>query len=318
VAKEELFLYNTALKYKEEGKALDEIKELEEKYWWTGLGWNEFYIKDKRYFVDSVRKTLKEHPDIGQEIMRIKKSRKDVIARKTELIEKYSLAGNFYTKVFEEYAGLHDIRKEFQMKALYACHLLIKEASNRKNVAYSDLMYYWPWEVEELLKSNKKISLKDRKKAVTVCARNKNPEFYYGENAVDIRKEEFGKTGTDITNFSGLAASLGKSVGTARVAITAAEAAKKLIKGDVLITSMTTPEFLPAMKNAAAIVTDEGGITCHAAIISRELGIPCIVGTKIATKILQDGMRIEVNANHNIIKILDKSDPERNALRKMT
>jgi pyruvate, water dikinase len=63
------------------------------------------------------------------------------------------------------------------------------------------------------------------------------------------------------------------------------------------------------MKKACAIVTDEGGITSHAAIVSRELGIPCIIGTKIATKILKDGMFVEVNANHGLIKILgDKNE----------
>ena len=56
-------------------------------------------------------------------------------------------------------------------------------------------------------------------------------------------------------------------------------------KGDVLVTGMTNPQLIPMLKNAAAIVTDEGGLMCHAAIISRELKIPCIVGTKDATQI---------------------------------
>jgi len=76
--------------------------------------------------------------------------------------------------------------------------------------------------------------------------------------------------------------------------------------GDILVTSMTRPEFVPIMRKASAIVTDEGGITCHAAIISRELNIPCIVGTKIATQVLKDGDEVEVNANEGVIKILKK------------
>lgn len=75
----------------------------------------------------------------------------------------------------------------------------------------------------------------------------------------------------------------------------------KLKKGEILVVSMTTPDFISAMEKAAAIITDEGGITCHAAIISRELGIPCIIGTKIATKVLKDGDYVEVNANTGII-----------------
>ena len=52
------------------------------------------------------------------------------------------------------------------------------------------------------------------------------------------------------------------------------------------------------------MVTNEGGVTCHAAIVSRELGIPCVIGTKIATEVLKDGMMVEVNANHGVVKII--------------
>jgi pyruvate,water dikinase len=60
------------------------------------------------------------------------------------------------------------------------------------------------------------------------------------------------------------------------------------------------------MKKAAAIVTDEGGITCHAAIISRELGVPCIIGTQIASKVFKDGELIEVKANHGVVRRVEK------------
>ena len=66
-------------------------------------------------------------------------------------------------------------------------------------------------------------------------------------------------------------------------------------KGDVLVTGMTNPQLIPMLKNAAAIVTDEGGLMCHAAIISRELKIPCIVGTKDATQIFKNGDMIQVD-----------------------
>lgn len=78
----------------------------------------------------------------------------------------------------------------------------------------------------------------------------------------------------------------------------------KFKKGMIMVAPTTMPDFTPTMKLAKAIITDEGGITCHAAIISRELKIPCIVGTKIATKALKDGMRVEVDADKGIVKIL--------------
>lgn len=69
----------------------------------------------------------------------------------------------------------------------------------------------------------------------------------------------------------------------------------KLKKGDILVTDMTTPDFVPAMRRALAIITNRGGLTSHAAIVSRELGVPCVVGTTNATKVLQDEMIVTVN-----------------------
>lgn len=76
------------------------------------------------------------------------------------------------------------------------------------------------------------------------------------------------------------------------------------LKGEILITGMTRPEYVPLMKKASAIVTDEGGITCHAAIVSREMNKPCIIGTKIATKVFKDGDLVEVDAKNGIIRKL--------------
>lgn len=76
---------------------------------------------------------------------------------------------------------------------------------------------------------------------------------------------------------------------------------KKIEKGDILVTSMTTPDMVPAMQRAGAIVTNEGGMTCHAAIVSREMGIPCIVGTENATDVLKEGELITVHASRGVV-----------------
>lgn len=79
------------------------------------------------------------------------------------------------------------------------------------------------------------------------------------------------------------------------------------LDGEILVTEMTNPDYLPIMKKAVAIVTDEGGMTCHAAIVARELKKPCVVGTKIATKILRDGDMVEVDADSGVVKIIRKN-----------
>lgn len=99
----------------------------------------------------------------------------------------------------------------------------------------------------------------------------------------------------------GLPASPGVAMGVAKVALTVEEAAKLMKEGDILVTKMTDPDWVPYMKIAAAIITDEGGMTAHAAIVSRELGIPCIVGSKNATKVLKTGVEVTVDATHGIV-----------------
>jgi pyruvate,water dikinase len=71
--------------------------------------------------------------------------------------------------------------------------------------------------------------------------------------------------------------------------------------GEILVTEMTTPDWVPTMKKAKAIVTDAGGMTCHAAIVSREMGIPCITGTKVGTKVLETGKEVTVDAKMGMV-----------------
>ena len=92
----------------------------------------------------------------------------------------------------------------------------------------------------------------------------------------------------------------GKVFGQARIILHPRDL-RSIKNGEILITPMTDPRYLGAMKKSSAIVTDEGGITCHAAIVSRELRIPCIIGAKVATQVLQTGDRIKVDANRGII-----------------
>ncbi len=127
------------------------------------------------------------------------------------------------------------------------------------------------------------------------------------DKAYIVQARPITATGNSATNESaGAAASsediiatgLGASPGlaTGRVIIYDTSMSLDSVKeGDVLVTEMTMPDMVPAMSRAAAIVTDEGGMTCHAAIISRELGTPCVVGTGNATEILKDGMEITVD-----------------------
>ncbi|HVO37199.1 MAG TPA: phosphoenolpyruvate synthase [Candidatus Acidoferrum sp.] len=93
----------------------------------------------------------------------------------------------------------------------------------------------------------------------------------------------------------------GFGMGKAKVVTNPEEAAKVMEKGDILVTDMTNPDYVPFMKLAGAIVTDKGGVTCHAAIVSRELGIPCVVGTEMATKLMVTGKEYTVDSRGGVV-----------------
>ncbi|MFY9717068.1 MAG: phosphoenolpyruvate synthase [Thermoplasmata archaeon] len=101
-------------------------------------------------------------------------------------------------------------------------------------------------------------------------------------------------TGEEAPLVRGFGAAPGIAGGVARILRGASEM-DKLLPGEVLVTTMTTPDMVPAMSRAAGIVTDEGGMTCHAAIVSRELGVPCVVGTREGSKVIADGSEVTVD-----------------------
>ncbi len=123
--------------------------------------------------------------------------------------------------------------------------------------------------------------------------KQKNTQYIFQEEKVSLVDN----------SFKGQIACTGRIKGKVRI-LRLKNEIKYFKNQEILVAPMTTPEYLPAMKKAAGFITDEGGITCHAAIIARELKKPCVIGTKIATSILRDGDIIELDADRGIVKIL--------------
>jgi len=99
----------------------------------------------------------------------------------------------------------------------------------------------------------------------------------------------------------GLAASPGLHAGRAKIVVGLQDAGRMMKEKDILVTRMTNPDWVPYMKIAGAIITEDGGTTCHAAIVSREMGVPCIVGARNATKLLQTGKEYTVDAKAGVV-----------------
>jgi phosphohistidine swiveling domain-containing protein len=183
--------------------------------------------------------------------------------------------------------------------ALY--YLIVKKYPKYKN--YADFL-----KIEEVLSGElpKVDELKKRERHFIYFDGNLFTEMSIGElekqNNVEIIKESI----EDWNKFKGDIAQKGKVKGVVKIMFTIHDI-KKISDGDVVVTPMTTPDFMPAMKKASAFITDEGGVTCHASIIAREMKKPCIIGTKIATELLKDGDVVEVDANNGVVRIIKKA-----------
>ena len=152
---------------------------------------------------------------------------------------------------------------------------------------YADVLqkhYFFPQDSEWAREKGKIYIVQTR--PVTTIDNNKN------EVSIQKDGESFKISPTPI--LTGSPASPGIGTGPVKILLSSKEISK-IESGDILVSTMTSPDFVPAMKKASAIVTDKGGQTSHAAIVSRELGIPCVVGTKNATKILKNEQVVSVN-----------------------
>ena len=182
---------------------------------------------------------------------------------------------------------------------------LLIEISKRINLSYEELIYCFPEEIFKALnrgKIDKKDIQKRIKKYALYSLNGRNANLIIGSNVEQLRKL-LSKTIDKQEKIKGMIAYPGLVKGRVKILKDRSEF-YRIKKGDILVTKLTTPDFVPVMEKSAAIITDLGGITSHAAIVSRELKIPCIVGTKIATKVLKDGDLVEVDAGKGIVKIL--------------
>ncbi len=204
-----------------------------------------------------------------------------------------------------EIAYYRDHRNDVRREGYYYASKLYIEIAKRLKISLSDLLFLSRKEIKKSLKENKiiikKITINQRKKYSALYFDNKKIHFIYDKN--EITKLLNCTTPKILSKkLRGIPASPGKILGKIKIIISPMKNGSKLKIGDVLATSMTNIDFLPLMSKASAIITDEGGLLCHAAIISREMKKPCIVGTKNATQIFKDGDLVEVDANKGIVK----------------
>ena len=187
----------------------------------------------------------------------------------------------------QELVFFRTARTDVFYELIFLSRPIFKKVAKLCQISFSELMHY---PIQTLINGQpKKYNLTH----IFACYQG---EAYFSNQP--LIKEEATQ---EVDFVNGRIAHKGVVVGTAKIVSVVSEL-DKVKNGDILITPMTFPSFISAMNRAAAFVTDEGGITCHAAIIAREMKKPCIIGTKIATKVFKDGDLVEVDADKGVVR----------------
>lgn len=246
--------------------------------------------------------------DATKEYRMINQKERKEFQKATELINYYRK----YPKIFRYSKWLRRAMSNRNYESdkvnvyFYHCTGFFYEINTRLGIGKDGYLYLSVKEILNGLTGKQKVQklVKERKiKGFTIKQVGKEIKVITGVNKKDLYEKEITKK---ITEFPGTVSYKGLVKGKARIVLSPSINAGRFKEGEILVTSMTTPEFAPLIKRAAAIITDEGGLLCHAAIVSRELKTPCIVGTKIATRVLRDGDLVEVDANRGVVKILKR------------
>ncbi len=282
---------------------LPAIKNHLDKYCWIKGNWG----RSNEYTVSILINEIKEL--LSKNLSQLEQQKKKIFSlnkeKRKKILKKFK-----FNKIIKALSDLtvffsfwHDLRKENALKYIYYESLFLKEFSKRFKLNFQDLHLFDISEIEKILKNRKKFNfeIKRRKKLFLTVHANNRIYLLFGSQVKKYLDKILGFETKKIDTIKGVSAFKGKVKGKVKI-IHEYKDFYKFKKGDILVTGMTRPEFIAIAKKAKAIITNEGGITCHAAIISRELEIPCVVATRVATKILKDGDRVEVDANKGIIR----------------
>lgn len=300
-----LFKKNTGEIIREIPKYKDfhrKLKKHIEEFSWTGCVMFMGLPLTIENFIDDIKSKLGQ--DCKAEIERIDQEKRQNEAKIKKIVK--SLGFFAKTKLIlehlREWYHLRTYAKDCISRAIARTMPVLLEIAARKNMTYDDLSYLQAREVENIFKiPNEELlnRIGERKKGWAAVATKEDVYYYTGEDIKKVEeKEEIDK---NVVEIKGQVASRGFVKGVVRFVKDATELSK-VKKGDILVTSMTTTDFTPVLGKLSGLITDEGGLTCHAAIVSRELGIPCVIGTKFATKILKDDDRVELDAEKGIVR----------------
>ena len=261
--------------------------------------------------------------DIDKKITEILKIRENNDKEYEDVLKKYNFSkrGLALARAVRNNVYMHTNTAERSDELLFrGRQTLIKEIARRTNISIGNLMMLSSEEIETITRNGKAISnmdsiIKERSEVFCVIWIKEKIEILSGKKALEIynffrknvKNEEFlVKETSNNIQIKGAIANKGKVIGKVKILLDYKDIGK-VEAGDIIVTPMTTPDFVAAMEKSSGVITDAGGITCHAAILTREFNVPCIVGTNNATDILEDGQLVELDAYKGIVNIIEEN-----------
>ena len=293
------------------------LVQLTEKYCWLPI----FNLHTKPFDLDHFRKLIDDLksriPNPSKEVEKLQKQegeRKKSLQKTLDEINADQKLRNLVNTA-QAYIKLRTYRINILRRFNFHHLPLLNEIATRIGVAEEEIGLLTYEEILEALEkkgSRKVLSrlTKKRKEGYAMLTWNGKTKVIAGIERIIHTMEQYNilaGTPSAKREVRGNPACKGLATGSVKIVKKLSEL-HKVQKGDILVAKMTTPDYMIAINKAAAIVTDEGGITCHAAIVSREFNIPCVVGTRNATQILADGDVVEVDANEGVIRVIESTD----------
>lgn len=281
-------------------KTIDSLYKLYSNYRWSAFGQLGPSKTLDDYIVD-IKSEIK-NPILKKQILEAKKHLNQIFKLQNLYYKELRLTKveiNLF-KAARDFSENKVYRFDILLKTWLALDLLLREIANRTKYTVNDLRFMSPEEIVSLLTGRKIIPIsiiKNRQKFCLTLIKNNSIIHLTGEQAKSYLRHniEAENIQNNIKTLHGSVAYMGRVSGRVKI-VNSPKDISKVKKGDILVSTQTNPDLLPAMRKAGAFVTDVGGITSHAAIVARELKKPCIIGTKIASKIFKDGDRVDVDA----------------------
>ncbi len=313
---QELEVLFLTLRY-QSGETFDDlavhIHRISQKYFWMSFGYNGPKIQDASFYQDIIlENSAMRSQDVQARIEEIQMMSQRVAEKQQRIVWSKDILKE-HVRLFEDLrllTVLQDERKRYHFQLHIAYNDLLKKVGIQKSVDLEWLYYLTNDEIKSLSAEQIEILYQKRKKSVIISTANGVTKMFDSCDNLFSKTKKMLCGEEKLVNIvqdtiSGYGASLGKVTGRIQK-IFSSEMISEFVAGNILVSGMTSPEFPPAIQKSIAIITDEGGITCHAAIVAREFKKPCIIGTKFATELLNDGDLVEVDANSGVVRILER------------